>query len=100
MSTLEAVFRVCLFYGTVIQTAFVLVYLTRPWRKTAISKALLAKSVMLCLCLWAVEAHFYVEPLPFWAWALFAAGLAAAITWQFWVLLFVEQYAPPHLPEA
>lgn len=96
MTFWEYAFRVALAAGAVIQTAFVVVYATRPWRNSPISKALMNKSAMLCLCLLAVEVHFYVRPLPVWLWAVLSALLTFAIARQFWVMVRAQHYEPPH----
>lgn len=98
MNHIEAVWRladgwerlalVALVLATVAQTAFVVVYATRPWWKVRVGRALMLKSAALCVLLWlSVLNTFVLYPGQVQVAAIALCAVTAAIVYQLVALL-------------
>ena len=99
MTVWEWVFRLITLAGAVIQVCFVVKFSGRPWRQSAPTKALMAKSSTLAVCLVALELHWLTTdpPRPLWVSIPLALAIATAITAQF-VVLLRSPHGPHYLP--
>lgn len=81
-------------FAATVQTAYILVYGSRPWRQHFVGRALFYKSASLLIVLWLTVVNtFFVYPgqEPISTVALWL--VAAAITYQFAALLRTPRHA-------
>lgn len=84
----ERIALVALVVAAVGQTAFVLVYATRPWWLVQIGRALMSKSATLCwILVLSVVNAFWTYPYQRQVAALSICAVAVAIWYQFIALL-------------
>jgi hypothetical protein len=92
----ERLTLVGLVVSAVVQGGFVLIYSTRPWYRDIVGRAYMLKSATLLVLLWlALINAFFTYPLQTQVSTFGMWSVAAAISYQFFVLLWSPRRLTP-----